>query len=103
LPSINALQKEFDGDGLTVLLVDIAEPRDVVAQVVAARRYTASVLLDADGRASEAYHVPGTPTAYLIGRDGMLLGRAVGPRPWTQPSGRALLGALLRPASSPSR
>ena len=103
MPSINALQKEFDGDGLTVLLVNIAEPREKVAQVVAARGYALRVVLDPDGRASETYHVAGTPTAYLIGRAGTLLGRAVGPRPWTQSSGRALLAALLRPASAPSQ
>jgi len=39
--------------------------------------------------------VTGTPTAYLIGRDGLLIGSAVGPRPWTSPSGRALLHALF--------
>jgi len=103
LPSIDALQTEFDRDGLTVLLVDIGESREAVAQVVAARGYTARVLLDPRGRAAEAYQVQGTPTVYLIGRDGQLLGRAIGPRPWTQASGRALLAALLRPASAPSR
>ena len=94
---------EFDKDGLTVLLVDITEPRETVAKVVAARGYTARVLLDPDGRASEAYRIQGTPTVYLIGRDGLLLGRAIGPRPWTQASGRALLAALLRPASVPAQ
>ena len=90
-------------DGLTVLLVDITEPHDRVPQVVAARGVAARGLLDLDGRAREAYRVSRTPTVYLIGRDGMLLGRAVGPRPWTQPSGCALLAALLGPASVPAR
>ena len=103
MPSIDALHAEFDKDGLTVLLVAVAEPRETVAQATTARGYTARVLLDRDGRASDAYRVQGTPTVYLIGRDGLLLGRAVGPRPWTQASGRALLAALLGPASSPSR
>jgi hypothetical protein len=103
LPSINALQAESGGDGLVVLLVDISEPRETVARVVATRGYTARVLLDPDGRVSEAYRVQGTPTVYLIGRDGMILGRAIGSRPWAQPSGRALLAALLKPASSLGR
>jgi hypothetical protein len=103
LPSIDTLRAEFDKDGLTVLLVDIMEPRETVAQVMTARGYTARVLLDPDGRVSDAYRVQATPTVYLIGRDGLLLGRAVGPRPWTQAPGRALLMALLRPASGPSR
>ncbi len=103
MPSIDTLQTEFDRDGLTVLLVDIMEPQETVAQVATARGYTARVLLDPDGRVSDAYRVQATPTAYLIGRDGLLLGRAIGPRPWTQASGRALLAALLRAASDPSR
>jgi hypothetical protein len=85
------------------LLVDVTEQRDTVARVVTARGYTARVLLDTDGRVTEAYRVQATPTVYLIGRDGMLLGKAVGPRPWTQPPGRALLTALLQPVSVPAR
>lgn len=95
MPSIDSVQKELGKDGLTVLLVNVGERRETVAQVVAARGYTARVLLDLDGRAMEAYRVQATPTVYLIGRDGTLLGRAVGPRPWTEPSGRRLLTALL--------
>jgi len=101
LPSINALGAELSGEGLTVLLVDISEPRDVVARAAAARGYTARVLLDSTGRAADAYRVTATPTTYLIGRDGLLLGGAVGPRPWTSPSGRALLRALLSSAGPP--
>ena len=103
MPSIDALHAEYDKAGLTVMLVDIMELRETVAQVATARGYTVRVLLDPDGRVSDAYRVQATPTVYLIGRDGLLLGRAVGPRPWTQASGRALLAALLRPASGPSR
>jgi hypothetical protein len=95
LPSIDSLQTELGKDGLTVLLVNMAEPREIVAGVVAARGYATRVLLDPDGRVTQAYRVQATPTVYLIGRDGMLLGRAVGSRAWTEPPGRALLTALL--------
>ncbi len=99
MPSIDSLQTEFGKDGLTVLLVSVTEPRETVARAVAARGYVARVLLDTDGRVTEAYRVQATPTVYLIGRDGMLLGRAIGPRPWTESPGRALLTALLRSES----
>ncbi len=100
MPSIDVLQTELGEDGLTVLLVSVMEPRETVARAVAARGYGARVLLDRDGRVTEAYRVQATPTVYLIGREGMLLGRAVGPRPWARPAGRALLAALLRPSSA---
>jgi cytochrome c-type biogenesis protein len=95
LPSINALHEELKARGFTALLVDIQQDRDTVAKTVAARRYTAPVVLDTDGEITQAYGVRATPTLFLVGRDGALLGRAVGPRPWTGPEGRALLEALL--------
>ena len=78
-----------------MLLVATGESREVVARAAEARRYTARVLLDPDGQVADAYRVRGTPTTYLIGRDGMLLGGAVGARPWTGPNGRALIQSLL--------
>jgi hypothetical protein len=96
LPSIASLQADLGKDGLTVVLVNVGESRESVVRTVEARGYTDRVLLDIGWRATEAYHVQGTPTVYLVGRDGTLLGRAIGPRPWAEPSGRALLSALLR-------
>ena len=89
------LHDELGPQGLKILLVDISEPRDLVAQVVASRGYRAQVLLDSNGRTADAYRVRGTPTSYLIGRDGLVVGGAVGPRPWAQAQGRALLQTLL--------
>jgi AhpC/TSA family protein len=103
LPSINALHDELGSQGLKILLVDISEPRERVAEAVASRGYRAQVLLDPDGRTADAYRVRGTPTSYLIGRDGLLLGGAVGPRPWAQAQGRALLQALLNHGMNSAR
>jgi hypothetical protein len=96
LPSINALQQEMKDQGLTVLLVDLWEKPARVVQTVKERGYTMRVVIDPDGKVSNAYRVVGTPTVYLVGKDGTLLGTAVGPRPWTQAAGRALLAALLK-------
>jgi hypothetical protein len=68
---------------------------------VKSRGYTARVLLDADREVSDAYAVRATPIVYLVGRDGTVRARALGPRPWTGPDGRALLRSLL--GESPPR
>ena len=80
---------------MTVLLVDIREDRAKVTRAVAERGYIAPVVLDLDGAVSDAYGVNATPTVFLIARDGTIVGRAVGPRPWTGPDARALFQALL--------
>jgi peroxiredoxin len=90
------MQEELKSRGLTVLLVNLWEKPSRVAKTVQERKYTARVLLDPDGKVSKAYRVAATPTVFLIGRDGTLLGHAVGPKPWAEPTGRALIEALLK-------
>jgi hypothetical protein len=82
--------------GLSVVLVNLGEGRETVRQAVRARGYQAPVLLDGGGEVASLYSVNATPTTFVIGRDGRLLGRAIGPRPWNAPPGRALLDAVLR-------
>jgi hypothetical protein len=96
LPSISALQGELKGRGFTVLLVNIAEGLEKVTAPVEERGYRLRVLLDTDGRTSHAYRVIATPTVFLTGRDGALLGRAIGPRSWTKEPARTLLEKLLK-------
>jgi len=93
---VDELYKDLERDGLTVLFVNIGEDRPSVTQAMSSRRYAAPVLLDPNGKTTESYRVAGTPTVFIIGRDGMILGSAVGPGPWAEPAGRALLEALLR-------
>jgi len=82
---------------VSVILVDIREDRAKVARVVAERGYVAPVVLDRDGDVTDTYGVNATPTAFLIARDGTIVGRAIGPRPWTGRQGSDLFRALLAP------
>lgn len=101
MPSINALHREFRGQGLEVLLIDFRESPDRVRRVVKERGYTAPVLLDESGDVTgRVYGVWGPPTVYFVDRAGQLLGRAVGPRDWDSPAGRRFIADLLAvPAS----
>ena len=73
------------------------EKRDRVANWIEGKNVTSLVLLDADGAVTQLYGVTGTPTVVLIGRQGELIGRAVGSREWMEEKGRGLFGALLSP------
>jgi peroxiredoxin len=96
LPSVDALGREFRAQGLEVLLISFRETPDHVRRVVKERGYTAPVLLDQSGDVTgRLYGVWGPPTAYLIDRDGRLVGRAIGRRPWGSPAARAFIRDLL--------
>ena len=91
------VHKEFNQKGLTVLAVNMQENRHRVANWVEGKNVTPLVLLDADGAVTRLYRVTGTPTVVLIGRQGEMIGRAVGSREWTGEKGRGLFEALLSP------
>jgi len=91
------VHKEFNQKGLTVLAVNVQENRDLVANWVEEKNVTSLILLDADGAVAQLYGVTGTPTVVLIGRQGELIGRAVGSRAWMGEKGRGLFETLLSP------
>ncbi len=96
MPStIEKVTREYKDKKLAVLAIDIQEDPVKVEAWVRAKGITPPVLLDRDGAVASAYRVTATPTAVLIGRDGRMLARAVGTRPWDDPTGRALLDAAL--------
>lgn len=77
------------------MLINVGEDRQTVERAVRQRRYDVPVLLDEQGEARRGFSVRATPTVLLLGREGTLLGAAVGPRGWTEPGGRRLLDALV--------
>lgn len=96
MPSVNALHREFRGQGLEVLLIDFRESPDRVRRAVKERGYTAPVLLDESGDVTgRLYGVWGPPTIYLVDRSGRLVGRAIGRRDWSTPAARTFIRELL--------
>ena len=80
-----------------MLAVNIQEPRGTVAAWVRDKKVTFPVVLDTDGAAARAYRVTATPTVFVVGRDGKVVGAAFGTKEWTSEPGRALLARLTRP------
>ena len=74
------------------------EARDLVKTYVAKHRLTFPQLLDADTKVTSMFAVPGTPTTFLIDREGQVLGAGVGYRNWASPAAHRLVESLLQPA-----
>lgn len=96
MPSaIEQVHREYRDHGLVVLPISIEEGRAKVAPWADRQKLSVPLLLDPDGDVSAAYHITATPTVFLIGRDGKLVAKAIGNKPWTSEQGRALLQLLL--------
>jgi hypothetical protein len=96
LPStIERVHRDLKDHGLLVLAINLGEKPDLVAEWVKSRGVTSTVLLDPKNEAQKSYQIAYTPTVFLVDRQGKLVGKAIGERPWTGEPGRALLRALL--------
>ena len=96
MPSkIEQAHGEFKDRGLTVLAINIGEQTATVADWVREKGLSFTVLPDPTGAVTQAYKVVATPTVYLVGRDGRLVGKAIGPKDWDTETGKAALRALV--------
>jgi hypothetical protein len=67
-----------------------------VKRTVTERGYTAPALLDTSGDVTgRAYGVFGPPTAYLVDREGRLIGRIVGDRDWSGAAARDVIRGFV--------
>lgn len=78
LPVYETLQTELGSRGFAVIAVSVDEPDAPIAEFAARLAPSVQVLLDPKGTAPKAMDLPGLPTAYLVGRDGVVRSRHVG-------------------------
>ena len=89
------LRQQFKKKDLVILTVNIAEPADQVKAYLVKHRFSFPALLDSDSRVSNLYGIRGTPTRFLIDREGKLIAGSIGPRDWASEAARTLMSHLL--------
>lgn len=97
MPALDRLRRQFDQKDVAVYTITTDLQRDGIKAFMDHLGLGLPVLLDEDKDVSSAFLVRGLPTTVLIGRDGKLVGRAVGPRAWDSPEAVALVRALTEP------
>lgn len=73
-PIVDRLVQEFGDRGLTLLAVNVGEPRDKVAEYLHDFPRRPHVVLEKDTNLAELYHSGGFPAYVLIDRDGKIAG-----------------------------
>ena len=81
-----------------VLGINMREAPNLVKTYVTKHRLTFPHLLDADAKVTSMFAVPGTPTTFLINREGQILGVGIGYRNWASPAAHRLVESLLKTA-----
>ena len=105
LPSLDRLQAQLGGDRFAVVAVSV--DRNGVAAV---RPYFEKlkishlpIYVDSSFRIAKALDVDNLPASVVIGADGLVAGRMIGPAEWDTPEALALLRPYIEQASKVTR
>ena len=72
VPDLNELQEKYKSKGFSVIGVSVGDPAYAVSEYAGTKKINYQLVLDTDGKISARYHIRGTPTAVLIGKDGLV-------------------------------
>jgi peroxiredoxin len=101
MPSMERLHNRFRDRGLVILAIDVMESEKKVKAFKEEFELNFPILLDSDGRVGLNYAVRSIPTTYFVGRDGHLMGGALGPRDWASQTAFEFMDHLLNAPSPP--
>jgi peroxiredoxin len=95
-PSLNALQKEIAPMGGTVLGVSVDDDQAAYQQFLQTYNIDYPTYRDPSKQIPLSYGTSMYPETYVIGRDGRINSKIVGPQDWTSPAMMAYLDGVLR-------
>lgn len=95
MPALEQLHRDFGRAGLRVVGMNIREGQKAIDDYANALGITFPLLSDRRGRIQAAYGVLGTPTTFVIDREGRAAALAVGGRRWGSARGRNFVQQLL--------
>jgi peroxiredoxin len=90
-----ALSRQFGGEGLAVLGVNLGEDRETVRRFAERFGVQFPLLLDREGRSPERFGLRAHPNTVLIDRKGRLVGLVRGERDWQSGPATRLIRHLL--------
>ena len=83
MPSMQKLYKEFNRKNFEILAVSIdAAGVDAVAPFMKKHKLSFPALMDPKGTIKSMYRVTGIPESFIIDKQGILVGKIIGPRDW---------------------
>jgi peroxiredoxin len=85
MPSLEKLYRALNEKGLEIVAVSVDDSSDEIEAFRKELGLSFTVLQDKGARISHAYQTFKYPESYLVGRDGNLAWKVVGPRDWIAP------------------
>jgi len=85
MPAMERLYQSLRGQGFELLAVSVDVGDEEVEAFRTRLALTFPILRDPDRKVANRYQSPRFPESWLVGRDGVLVARFIGPRDWDAP------------------
>ena len=96
MPLMQKLYISFKDKDFAMVAVSLNEPKSVVEKFFVEYKLTFTALLDSNGELGTPFGIRGIPMTYILGRDGGIIGKAIGSRQWDSKESFALFEQLLK-------
>ena len=104
MPSVQRVHNDFKNDkNVVVLMMSVDSSRAPVDAYLAENGYTMPVVLDANIAVASKFGVLGTPTTFIINRQGNIVASSFGPLDFDRPDFRKYLQVLISEPTGPAR
>jgi peroxiredoxin len=74
MPTLEEAYKKHGADGVIMVGANFQQEKPQVKKFTEANKITFPIVMDVDGKTADGYNVPGLPTTFFIGSDGVLAG-----------------------------
>ena len=89
------LHRKLKGKDFEMIAVNLQEPALRVKDFLKKYPLTFTILLDSKGKIGPQFRIRAVPTTFILDKNGGIIGRALGSRPWDSKESMALFEHLI--------
>lgn len=82
MPDMEKLHQKFKNKDFAMVTINLQESVSQVKQFFKKFRLTFTALLDSDGEVGARFMITAIPTTFILDREGIIIGKVMGPRKW---------------------
>lgn len=95
MPMMEKLYRRLKKKAFKMIAINLKESKTVVKAFFKTHRLTFISLLDPRGETGLRFGIKSIPTTFILGKDGRIIGKALGPREWDSKTSIALFRYLI--------
>jgi thiol-disulfide isomerase/thioredoxin len=94
MPSMEKLYQKFQDKGFAIVAIDLQETDATVLKFLEKYKLTFTTVIDSTGDVGAAFGIHGIPTTFILDKNGVIIGKVMGPREWDSRDSFALFEYL---------